>query len=292
MDTDTEQMLTRLRAIADPIRLRLVTLCVRGECSVSELTEVLGQSQPRVSQQLKILCDAGLLQRFRDGHFVYYRGPSRGKHGSSLRRLLALFDEQAPDFRRDIDRLRALRSSTEPAEQGDDDRALHHALVELTVTDPLGDLIDIGCGQGRVLKLLASRAQRAVGVDIDADARRFARAQVLLAGLPNCTLRKGDMYSLPFADDEFDTVILDDVLGEADQALEALLEARRLMRPAGRMLLLNSVAQGNQQALKTHFAAWCRAAELRLTVPKLIPVAEPRWLLAVATLARPARAAA
>ncbi len=292
MKPDTEQLLLKLKALADPVRLRLVALCLRGECSVSELTDVLAQSQPRVSQHLKTLCDTGLLQRFRDGHFVYYRAPVRGKDGSILRRLLALFPEDEPDFARDFERLRALRGADEVPDSSDEDRPLHHALVELTVSTPLGDLIDIGCGQGRLLKLLASRAQRAVGVDIDADARRFARAQVLLAGLPNCTLRKGDMYSLSFADDEFDTVILDDVLSTAEEPFDALLEARRLMRPGGRLLLLSSIQENNSKELQAHFAAWCRAANLRLTNPKPIPVDNPRWLLAVATLAEETSAVA
>ncbi|HNP35982.1 MAG TPA: metalloregulator ArsR/SmtB family transcription factor [Woeseiaceae bacterium] len=293
MTPAAELLLDKLKGLADPVRLRLVALCVRGECSVSELTEVLGQSQPRISQHLKTLCDTKLLQRFRDGHYVYYRAPVRGQHGTSLRQLLGLFAEDEPDFVRDLEKLRALRGEgmdQEPAAH--DDRALHHALVELTVTDPLGDLIDIGCGQGRVLKLLASRAQRAVGVDIDADARRFARSQVLLAGLPNCTLRKGDMYALPFADKEFDTVILDDVLGDAQKPYDALVEARRLLRSDGRLLLLNSIDDDTEHALRTHFSAWCRAAELRMTAPKLIPLVEPRWLLAVATKANARSAAA
>lgn len=292
MDSETELRLAQLKSLADPVRLRLVALCLQGECSVSELAEILAQSQPRISQHLRTLCDARLLQRFRDGHYVFYRAPVRGRHASTLRRLLALFPEDEPDFARDLGKLRAIRGANQGAEPDVEDRSLHRALVELTVATPLGDLIDIGCGQGRILKLLASRAQRVVGVDIDADARRFARAEVLLAGLPNCTLRKGDMYDLPFADGEFDTVILDDVLNAAEDPLAAVIEARRLLGPGGRLFLLSSVAADGVAAARAGFVSHARAAGLRLAAPRALPTDAPRWLLAVATPPRESSAAA
>ncbi|MDX1515982.1 MAG: metalloregulator ArsR/SmtB family transcription factor [Woeseiaceae bacterium] len=293
METATSDLVTGLKALADPVRVRLAALCSAGEASVSELTEVLGLSQPRVSQHLKTLVDAGLIERFRDGHFVYYRVPQRSS--GLARRLLSLLPRDEPEFGRDLARLQRLRGDTagaRPRGPDDADRALHRALIALTVATPLGDLLDIGCGQGRILKLLASRAQRAVGVDIDADARRFARAQLLLAGIPNCTLRQGDMYALPFADGEFDTVILDDVLGSADRPLDALAEAARLLQHGGRLLLLQSLSASEGDALRTACADWCRAAGLRLSPPRTIPVRAPRWLLAVATPADTSSAAA
>jgi ArsR family transcriptional regulator len=285
MNKATERLMLQLKALADPVRLRLVALCTHGECSVSELTGVLAQSQPRISQHLKQLCDAGLLQRFRDGHFVYYRIGGKGGDAALRRRLLALVPQDEPLFYRDIERLRELRSSQEtpPPAFDESDRSLHRALVELTVAAPIGDLIDIGSGQGRILKLLASRAQRAVGVDIDSNARRFARAELLLAGLPNCTLRKGDMYELPFQEGEFDTIILDDVLSGAERPTAVLDEARRLLRPGGRLLLLAAVDSQAASRLGQQFARWCALTGLRLAAPRRIPAENPRWLLAVAT---------
>ena len=294
MNKATERLMLQLKALADPVRLRLVTLCTHGECSVSELTGVLVQSQPRISQHLKQLCDAGLLQRFRDGHFVYYRLAGQGGDAVLRRRLLALVPADEPVFCRDIERLRELRSSQEAPLPvlDEDDRSLHRALVELTVTAPVGDLIDIGSGQGRILKLLASRAQRAVGVDIDSNARRFARAELLLAGLSNCTLRKGDMYELPFPDGKFDTIILDDVLSNAERPTAVLGEARRLLRPGGRLLLLAAVDSVTASRLGRRFAKWCASTGLRLAAPRCIPAKNPRWLLAVATTVNDGRAAA
>jgi ArsR family transcriptional regulator len=295
MQSSTQQLIVHLKAFADPVRLRLLALCVRGECTVSELTQVMAQSQPRISQHLKQLCDAGLLERFRDGHFVYYRVPLGAEQAAQRRRLFALLPTDEPAYERDFDKLCVLR-----AEQGlavpekDDDivRKLHRALIELTVTMPLGDLIDIGSGQGRVLKLLGSRAQRAVGVDIDADSRQLARAELLLAGVENCSLRHGDMYDLPYADGEFDTVILDDVLNDAEHPMVAIQEARRILRTGGRMLLLSKIRDRGIANFEKQIAVWCGAAGLRLASPRHVPAQEPRWILGVASPADHESAAA
>jgi ArsR family transcriptional regulator len=294
MRTSTDTLLLQFKALADPIRIRLLALCGLAECSVSELTDVTGQSQPRISQHLKQLCSAQLLERFRDGHFVFYRVSTVGSDTAVRRRILSLLPENEPQFAKDIDRLRAMRADdgyvTVPV--SDADRALHRALVALTVARPLGDLLDIGCGQGRVLKLLASRAQRAVGVDIDSDARRFARAALLLAGTPNTTLRQGDMVALPFEDGEFDTIILDDVLVDASDPAAAIEEAMRLLSPRGRIVLLASVADNNIDTLRKQLGCWAAAANLRLAQPRSIPNNSPAWLLAVATPANRVSAAA
>ena len=222
--------------------------------------------------------------------------PLRGGQASARRRLLALLPDDEPVFDRDVDRLRELRGIPEavPAIAADDadSRRLHRALVELTVAAPVGDLLDIGSGAGRILKLLASRAHRVVGVDIDADARQIARAELLLAGIENASLRKGNMYELPFEDHEFDTVILDDTLADADEPILALCEARRLVRPGGRLLILASVDSAGAHSLEARFAEWCGVAGLRLAPPRQIPRREPRWLLAVATPADAGSAAA
>jgi ArsR family transcriptional regulator len=282
----SDQLILQFKALADPVRLRIVALCVRAECSVSELTKVMSQSQPRISQHVKQLCAAQLLERFRDGHFVYYRVPMGGEQAASRRRLLTLLPEDEPLFEKDFGKLRQLRDIPAMVPSSSDDstsRRLHRALVELTVAAPLGDLLDIGCGQGRVLKLLASRANRVIGVDIDSDARQLARAELLLAGVENYSLRKGNMYELPFADGEFDTVILDDVLGDADEPVLALCEAGRLLRPGGRLLILAATDDGDATLLETRFADWCQATGLRLSTPRHIPCNDPQWLLAVAT---------
>ncbi|MBT8088337.1 MAG: metalloregulator ArsR/SmtB family transcription factor [Gammaproteobacteria bacterium] len=292
MNRSTEQLLGRLKSLSDPMKLRLVALCSKAECSVSELTQVTGQSQPRISQHLKQLCAVDLLERFRDGHFVFYRVPTLRGPSASRRRLLALLPDDEPQLANDLARLRELRATGDPLPVNAADRSLHRALVELTVARPLGDLLDVGCGQGRLLKLLASRAHSVVGVDVDPDARRMARAEILLAGLPNCSLRQGDMNALPFDDAAFDTVILDDVLSTSANPVQALGEACRLLRPGGRILLLAAVGENSVASLKRDFSNWSAATGLRLAPPRAIPTKAPAWLLAVAMPADAAFAAA
>ena len=288
MQASTATLLQRLKTLSDLSRLRLVALCGQGECSVSELTEVLGQSQPRISQQLKLLCEAGLLGRFRDGKRVFYRVPARGGHGEELRELLELIPDDDPLFVEDLKQLRQIRGqriSGQDQELDLTDRAIHKALVELTVTAPVGDLLDVGCGRGSILKLLASRARRAVGVDIDAKARRLARAELMLAGLPNCSLRQGDMYRLPFDDSEFNTIILDDVLADAVDPVRALSESRRLLKPGGRLFILQAVGNRTPSSMQRSLAEWSAEATLRLAPAHLVPARNPVWLLSVATAA-------
>lgn len=290
MNKSTQDLLQQLKALADPTRLRLVALCRRGECSVSELTRVTGQSQPRVSQQLKVLCDAGMLSRFRDGKRVFYRVPRQKRAESELAQLLALIPDHDPVFESDWNLLlqgRGKRLGDVALEKQDEAslRALHRAILDLTVTAPVGDLLDVGCGRGAILKLLASRANRAVGVDIDANARQLARAELMLAGIPNCSLRKGDMYRLPFADNEFNTIIIDDVLIDAQRPVRALSEARRLLRPAGRLFILESTAKRTAGDIQGLLADWSQEAGLRLAPARRVPQKDPAWLVSVATTA-------
>lgn len=282
MQDSTQQLIARLKALADPARLRLLALCARAECSVTELASVLGLSQPRVSQHLKVLCDVGILQRFRDGHFVYYRLPLRRTPAPLAQAMLDLLPADEPQFESDLARLRAQRSARgeqRAVNAAQPERELHRALIELTVATPLGDVLDIGCGHGSLLKLLASRARRAVGVDIDADARQLARAQLLFAGIENCSLRNGDMYALPFADAGFDTVIIDDVLALAERPIAVLAEATRVLRPGGRVIVLAQSPGDRGAALTRLLAECCAITGLRLAAPRVAG----GWLLAVAT---------
>jgi len=212
--------------------------------------------------------------------------------------VCALLPADEPQFETDARRLRRLRGIsnsvyddgvTAPNKQ---ERLLHKAVLDVTVTQPVGDLLDIGCGRGRLLKLLSSRASRAVGVDIDADARHLARSELLLAGLANCSLRNGDMYCLPFAAQEFDTIILDDVLASAARPVDVLNEAQRVLRPGGRLLLLQRVEGDDPGKLQNTLASWSDAAYLRLKPVRRVPTTGPLWLLAEAQPATPSTAAA
>ena len=290
MKSQTTLRIQQLKTLGDPTRLRLTALCRRGECSVSELTRVIGQSQPRISQQLKSLCDAEILTRFRDGKRVFYRVPGNRDSSPALKQLLELIPDDDPVFESDwnlLQRGRGERIGERTLERQDESalRALHRAILDLTVTAPVGDLLDVGCGRGAILKLLASRANRAVGVDIDANARQLARAELMLAGIPNCSLRKGDMYRLPFADNEFNTIIIDDVLVDAQDPVRALSEASRLLRSGGRLFILESVLKQSSADIQSSLAEWSREAGLRLAPARLVPQKNPSWLVSVATAA-------
>jgi ArsR family transcriptional regulator len=290
MLTDPEQLIQQLKVLADLTRMRLIALCRQGECSVSELTEVTGQSQPRISQHLRALCEGGLLLRHRDGKRVFYRVPQRGGDSALREKLLSLIPVDERVFVDDWRRLLELRGEDlEPSSKlvavDDADRAIYRAIIELTVTTPVGSLLDIGCGRGEILKLLASRATRAIGVDIDEKARTLARAELMVAGVSGCSLRKGDMYRLPFDDHEFDTIILDDVLTTAKLPIRVLIEARRLLKPGGRILLLLSIDNGSSEDSKKSLARWSAAAHLRLAPARIATPKNPRWMLAVATAA-------
>jgi len=297
MKSTTQTLTRRLKTLGDPTRLRLVALCQQGECSVSELTRVIGQSQPRISQHLKQLCDAEILDRFRDGKRVFYRVPTGTSMSGPLRQLLELIPVDDPVFVADWNLLRQGRGERVVDLKNDrqDDsasRALHRAILDLTVSASVGDLLDVGCGRGAILKLLASRANRLVGVDIDTNTRQLARAELMLAGIPNCSLRKGDMYRLPFADDEFNTIIIDDVLADARYPVRALREARRLLRPGGRLFVLESVLKRSSADIQQSLASWSKAANLRLAPARFAPEKNPAWLVSVATATNSGTAAA
>jgi SAM-dependent methyltransferase len=288
MRTSTVLLMRQMKALGDPARLRLVAICRRGECGVSELVEITALSQPRISQHLKQLCDVGLLERFRDGKRMYYRVPRAQEKQSEIEPLLDLIPEDDPQLIADRERLHSARGDQVAVGSDDIDdaasrRALHRAILDLTVTTPVGDLLDVGCGRGAILKLLARRANRAVGVDIDANARQIARAELLLAGIPDCSLRQGDMYRLPFEDQEFNTIIIDDVLTDARDPVRALREARRLLRPGGRLFILESVLARSPADLQAKLATWSGEADLRLSQPRLVPAKNPAWLVSVAS---------
>lgn len=235
-----------LRAAAEPTRLRLLALLARAELTVGEICEVIGQSQPRVSRHLKLLCDAGLLDRFREQLWVYYRAPASGEARDTVWQLLALVDEEDDVLRRDRRRMeqviaeRGRRAAGQLAEQ---EAPKSYELVDATVleeiaSEPIGALLDVGTGSGHMLKLLGAKATRAVGVDISSDALRLARTKVHGAGLSHCELQQGDMYDLPFAAPLFDTVAVERVLAEAERPLAALAEISRTLKHGGRAIII------------------------------------------------------
>lgn len=246
MPTPFLPAVSALRAAAEPTRLRLLALLARAELTVGEICEVIGQSQPRVSRHLKLLCDAGLLDRFREQHWVYYRAPASGSERSTVQQLLALVHEDDDLLRRDRKRMevvireRARRAADQlpEASRSSSSGALDSIILSELADGPIGLLLDVGTGSGHLLGLLAANATRAVGLDISSNALKLARTNVHSAGLSHCELQRGDMYDLPFAGPLFDTVTVDRVLGTAQRPAAALSEIARTLKDGGRAVVI------------------------------------------------------
>jgi ArsR family transcriptional regulator len=244
-----------LRAAGEETRLRVLALLAEGELSVSDLTDILAQSQPRISRHLKLLVEAGLVERHREGAWAFFRLSDQGGAARILRPMIEALDRADQRFADDRARLAGVRGQRSQAAQaffarlaGDWDRlrSLHAAeeAVEAAVLDALGskpirDLLDLGTGTGKMLQLLAPRASRAVGLDASHAMLAVARANLEKAGLTKVELRQADIYAPPFARGTFDLVVVHQVLHYLEDPARALREAARLLCPGGRLLVVD-----------------------------------------------------
>jgi SAM-dependent methyltransferase len=268
---------------------------------VAELTGVLGQSQPRVSRHLRILADAGLAENFREGRWVFYRLAPAAARATPWLADLAPADD--PVLKRDRAAMANLRHQRErealsrgrapfPAFSVGTVPGLGEFLDEaLGAEGPINDVLDIGAGSGTLLCHLGSRVRRGVGIDADASMRAIARARLRDAGLAHCTVRAGDAHALPFADQAFDVVIVDEVLRASERRPRLLAEAARVLRPAGRLLLIERIlpaarrlpAAADRDAIyENQVAALAGAAGLRLVRRQWLPGRVPDRALFVA----------
>ena len=250
-----ESLLSGLRAAADASRIRLLAVCTQGEWTVTELTQVLGQSQPRVSRHLKLLADAGLLERFREGSWVFYRRARAGAGARLARNLCRMLPAEDPDLALDRQRLAAVRAARQDqaaqyfashAGSWDEVRSLYvdEAKVEAALLGVFGEqpprnLLDIGTGTGRILQLFAPRIGFGLGLDLSREMLSVARANLDRTSLRNCQVRHGDMYHVPLPDGSFDAATMHNVLHFADDPSAALAEAARVLRPGGRLVVID-----------------------------------------------------
>lgn len=277
LDSAMDRLVTELRAAAEPTRLRILALCAEGELSVSDLTHILGQSQPRVSRHLKLLGEAGLLERIREGTFAFFRVSQLG-HGATLARLLvSLLPADDPVARLDRERLQALKRGRaeaamayfrENAARWDEIRALHiadseveQAVLTLVPETNVGDLLDLGTGTGRMLTLLGNRVDRAVGIDLSKEMLAVARANLDRAGLPHCQVRLGDLYQLPLPGDSVDVAIMHQVLHFLEDPADALAEAARVLRPGGQLLVVDFGRHDIDSLRSEHAHRWLGFAD-------------------------------
>jgi ubiquinone/menaquinone biosynthesis C-methylase UbiE len=275
-----EQLLSGLRACAEPTRLRILALVARGTFCVMEFTEILGQSQPRLSRHLRLLGEAGLLERTREGANVWFAlPPSDSEAGSLARALLDRLPEDdailAAD-RRQAARVLAERAriATESFQKRGAEWDEMHAL-DLNAQDveqallaslppSLGKLLDIGTGTGQMLELLAPRISSGVGLDASRAMLALARSRLSRPGLTHCTVRLGDMYRLPMADASFDHVVLQMVLHYAEDPAAALAEAVRVLRPGGTLVVVDLGPHENAECMTRLAHRWPGFSDARM----------------------------
>ena len=316
------QVIDRLRAAGEPTRLRVLALLAQEELAVLELGRVLGQSQPRVSRHLKLLVEAGLVERFADGAWAFFRLAADEPARAFVADLLAPIARDDALFAPDREALAAVRAERRAqaadyfaanAERWDGLRSLHtdEAEVEAAVLraagpGPFRRLVDLGTGTGRMLRLLAPRARTAVGLDLSGSMLNIARAETEAAGLAHAELRHGDVFATGLPDGCADLVVVHQVLHYLADPAAALAEAARLLAAAGRLLVVDFAPHGLERLREEHrhrrlgfadeeLARWTAAAGLELRPEAALPSADAAGLtVKVWTAVRPlpARSAA
>ncbi|MGO6814121.1 ArsR/SmtB family transcription factor [Rhizobium leguminosarum] len=244
-----------LKAAGEPTRLRLLALLDGGDLTVTDLTEILGQSQPRISRHLKLLGEAELIERYQEGAWAYFRLKQDGKAAMLVRALLKHVSENDPTILRDGERLsqvkrqraeRAQAYFSRNAAEWDELRRLHAAdeevdaaVIRLLGSQPIDSLLDLGTGTGRILELLSGLYRRATGVDASRDMLSVARANLDKSRITKATVRHADILNLPFEGQDFDLVTIHQVLHFFDQPEIAIAEAARMLRPGGRLVVID-----------------------------------------------------
>lgn len=268
-----DRVVTMLRAAGDPTRLRLLLILRQAELTVSELTTVVGQSQPRVSRHLKLLSESGLIERFKEGSWVFYRAAEAGvgaelgaaiaqttlsapaAHESDLKRLAQVREVRAAEaasyFKANAAQWERIRALHAP------DKEVESAIVKHIAGAPIENLLDAGTGTGRMLEVLARHVKHAVGVDVSQEMLAIARDRLARGNLRHAQVRLANIFRLPFAKGGplagFDAVLFHQVLHYLDDPQAAVVEAARTMRSGGRLLIAD-FAPHDLEFLRTDYA--------------------------------------
>lgn len=254
MSSGLEDIVSELRAAGEVSRLRILDLLSAGELSVGELAQVMGQSQPRLSRHLKLLNAAGLIERMPEGAWVFYRLPASGQARDLVDVLCAAIDPNDPSRLRDRERLEEIRAErttaaqhyfSRVAEQWDELRTMQYseteieaAIVEAAGPGPFDLVVDFGTGTGRMLALFSPSATQVEGIDLSHQMLTVARSNLRAADASNATLRHGDVAAAPYDTDSADLVIIHQVLHYLDDPSRAIAEAARILRPGGRLIVV------------------------------------------------------
>ena len=292
-----ETMHDALRAVAEGTRLRILALLAETELTVSDLTEILRQSQPRISRHLKLLSEAGLIERHREGAWAFFRMADTGDSATVARLLVERLDPTDPVVARDRERLAAVRDARADAAQNyfrahaaewdrlrklhAADEAVEKAIVAALADKPFRSLLDLGTGTGRMLELFGPQIERGLGIDLSLDMLLLARARLERLGLKHCSVRQGDIYDLSVARDSFDVIIIHQVLHYLDDGARAIKEAARVLAPSGRLLVIDFAPHDLEFLREEHahrrlgfapeaVSQWLAAAGLDVTMHKSI----------------------
>ena len=293
-----EALNTALKAAGEATRLRLLALMAEAELTVSDLTEILRQSQPRISRHLKLLADADLIERHREGSWAFFRLTDYGGGAELARDLVARLDPADPTLLRDRERLAAVRQAradvaqtyfSQHAAEWDRIRKLHAAdeAVEAAIRGALAErpfrsLLDLGTGTGRMLELFGPKIERGLGIDLSLEMLALARARLERAGLRHCSVCHGDIYDPAILRETFDVVIIHQVLHFLVDGARAIREAARVLEPGGRLLVIDFAPHDLEFLRDEHahhrlgFASetisqWMAAAGLDVTMHDSIP---------------------
>ncbi len=248
-------MVDTLKAVAESSRLRILALLGRGDLTVSDMTEILNQSQPRVSRHLKLLMEAGLIDRYQEGSWAYFHLCESGVPRELVDGIVTRIDDGDAQIERDMERLvqvkdrrreRAAAYFDAKAGEWDTIRSLHApddaveaALHEIVGTRPFQAMLDLGTGTGRMLEMFAGQYRRGVGIDTSRGMLAIARANLDEAGITHAQVRQGDIYAPPVERDQFDLITIHQVLHFLEDPGPAILQAARLLRPAGRLVIVD-----------------------------------------------------
>ena len=264
-----EDLLLALRAIGESTRLRIVAVLARSELTVGELCRVLGQTQPRVSRHLRLLCEAGLLDRNAQGTSAFYRPARAGRGRELFDAILPLIDDDDVGFQSDLRRLAAIRAERAKvaaayfesvASDWDGMRTRHVADTEVeaamvaAVQDlDVGHLLDVGTGTGRVLEVFAEHIDRGIGLDLSQQMLDLARSRLDQLGHRHCSVRQGNAYDLGLDAGSVDVAVLHHVLHYLEDPASSIAEAARTLRPGGRLLVVDFGAH-NDEAMRADYA--------------------------------------
>ncbi len=258
-----------LKTAGEPTRFRLLALVAAGDLTVTDLTEILGQSQPRISRHLKLLAEEDLIERYQEGAWAYFRLKRDGTAAVLVRTLLTAVSLDDPILARDRERLATVKQAraeraqhyfSRNATEWDElrrlqvsDAAVEKAMLKLVGRNPVDSLLDLGTGTGWILQLLSNVYRRAVGIDASRDMLSVARANLDKAGIVKASVRQGDILNLPLDGQDFDLVTIHQVLHFLDQPERAIAEAARVLRPGGRLLIVD-LAPHNLEYLRDEHA--------------------------------------